>query len=80
LATGAAPVFGGALLAMAGGRGCARGLNFRGGIKNDLELLELLPEDSGRMARSVARQHYRSSRRPGGRRREAPAPAVGRLS
>jgi len=44
LATGAAPVFGGALLAMAGGQ-LVGGLNFRGGIKNDLELLELLPED-----------------------------------
>lgn len=29
---------------MAGGQ-LVRGLNFRGGIKNDLELLELLPED-----------------------------------
>ncbi len=44
LATGAAPILGGVLLAMAGGQ-LMGGTNFRGGIKDDLELLALLPED-----------------------------------
>ena len=44
LATGAAPVLGGVLLALAGGQ-LVGGMNFRSGIKDDLELLQLLPED-----------------------------------
>jgi len=43
LATGAAPILGGVLLAMAGNQIVGAG-NFRGGIKDDLELLEMLPE------------------------------------
>jgi hypothetical protein len=40
---GSAPVFGGALLAAAGGQFFGR--DFRTGIKEDMELLERLPED-----------------------------------
>jgi len=53
---GSAPVFGGALLAAAAGQFV--GTDFRAGIKEDMELLERLPEDeTGRRAalrRSIA--------------------------
>ena len=44
LAIGAAPIFGGALLAMAGGKAMGT-FDFRDGIKEDFEILALLPED-----------------------------------
>lgn len=44
VALGAAPVFGGALLAVAGGQ-LMHGWDFRSGIKDDIELLGLLPDD-----------------------------------
>jgi hypothetical protein len=43
VALGAAPIFGGALLAAASGQFVSR--DFRTGIKEDMELLERLPED-----------------------------------
>ena len=43
IALGAAPVAGGALLGVAAGN--LRGPDFRGMIKNDLDLLERIPED-----------------------------------
>ena len=43
LALGAAPIFGGALLGVAAGS--FKGPDFRGQIKTDLELLELLPPE-----------------------------------
>ncbi|MGA8547297.1 MAG: hypothetical protein WB785_18850 [Mycobacterium sp.] len=43
IALGSAPVFGGALLAMAAGQFVTT--DFRSGIKEDMELLERLPED-----------------------------------
>ena len=50
LAVGSAPIFGGALLGLAAGQ--IKGPDFRGTIKQDLELLEALPPDdpSGRRA------------------------------
>lgn len=47
LALGAAPIFGGALLAVAAGQ--LKGPDFRGSIKADLDLLDRIPEEeSGR--------------------------------
>jgi hypothetical protein len=43
IALGSAPIFGGALLAVASGQFFGR--DFRTGIKEDMELLERLPED-----------------------------------
>jgi hypothetical protein len=43
LAIGAAPIFGGALLGVAAGQ--IKGPDFRGQIKTDLELVELLPPE-----------------------------------
>jgi hypothetical protein len=43
IALGSAPIFGGALLAVASGQFFGR--DFRSGIKEDMELLERLPED-----------------------------------
>jgi hypothetical protein len=43
IALGSAPIFGGALLAVAAGQLVGR--DFRTGIKEDMELLERLPED-----------------------------------
>ena len=44
LAIGTAPILGGALLAMAGGQ-LVSSFDFRDGIKNDFEILALLPDD-----------------------------------
>jgi len=56
IALGSAPVFGGALLAAAAGQFV--GPDFRAGIKEDMELLERLPEDEmerrGALRRSIA--------------------------
>lgn len=43
IALGSAPIFGGALLAVASGQFVGR--DFRNGIKEDMDLLERLPED-----------------------------------
>lgn len=43
LALGAAPIFGGALIGVAAGQ--LKGPDFRGQIKADLDLLDLLPDD-----------------------------------
>jgi hypothetical protein len=52
LALGAAPIFGGALLGVAAGQ--IRGPDFRGTIKEDLDLLERIPEEES--ARRAALQ------------------------
>jgi hypothetical protein len=44
LAIGTAPLFGGALLAIAGGH-LLSGFDFRAGIREDFEILALIPED-----------------------------------
>ena len=55
MAMGAAPVVGGALLGAAVGQ--LRGPDMRAGIKQDLELLEQMPENGGGPAGGAAAQH-----------------------
>jgi hypothetical protein len=60
MAMGAAPVLGGALLGAAVGQ--LRGPDMREGIKQDLELLEQMPEMEAARAGGAAAQHQRPHR------------------
>lgn len=53
IALGSAPIFGGALLAVASGEFLGR--DFRAGIKQDMELLEKLPEDEANRRAALRR-------------------------
>jgi hypothetical protein len=53
IALGSAPIFGGALLAVAAGQFVGR--DFRTGIKEDMELLERLPEDEANRRAALRR-------------------------
>jgi hypothetical protein len=55
IALNSAPIFGGALLALAAGQ--FRGPNYRGLIKEDMDLLDRLPAEAAERRAALQRNH-----------------------